>query len=185
MDLDIAKTRFAHLASSDQRSKTARFRDVFDSVDAAICAGVSLQTARDELANLGLDLNLNTFKVILRRLRKQRELVSSNHPESAAKNSPPRSGLDTVLTSATATTPASESTESTLITKQKPPQVAAAFPNRIEEPVGLPEDWRTCKPFKGMDKLLTREQKVERTEARDKIFNPSIYDTPLPSLKNT
>lgn len=85
MDLDIAKTRFAHLASSDQRSKTARFRDVFDSVDAAICAGVSLQTARDELANLGLDLNLNTFKVILRRLRKQRELVSSNHPESAAK----------------------------------------------------------------------------------------------------
>jgi len=182
MDLDIAKTRFAHLASSDQRSKTARFRDVFDSVDAAICAGVSLQTARDELANLGLDLNLNTFKVILRRLRKQRELVSSNHPESAAKNSPPRSGLDTVLPSATATIPISEPR---LITKQKPLQIAAAFPNRIEEPVGLPEDWRTCKPFKGMDKLLTREQKVERTEARDKIFNPSIYDTPLPSLKNT
>jgi len=60
------------LASSDGRSKAARFRDVFDDVQAALVAGATRDRVREELARHGLVFTHQTFNLMLARLRKER-----------------------------------------------------------------------------------------------------------------
>ena len=60
------------LASGNEfRSNTARLRDVFHEVEAAISAGVSRQKIVETLADAGLKMSLKTFEGTLYRIRKK------------------------------------------------------------------------------------------------------------------
>ena len=70
MDRDKAADRLRSLASdSGKRSKTAQLRDFFREIEGALEAGVSQATVLEELRALGLDVNPNTFRSTMRRLR--------------------------------------------------------------------------------------------------------------------
>jgi hypothetical protein len=70
MDRDEAADRLRQLATnSAKRSKSAQLRDVFREIEEAIDAGVSQGTILEELRAMGLDVNPNTFRSTLRRLR--------------------------------------------------------------------------------------------------------------------
>jgi hypothetical protein len=70
MDTAKAADRLRSLASdSTKRSTTALLQDVFLDIEAALRAGVSQVTILDELRALGLEVNSNTFRTTLRRLR--------------------------------------------------------------------------------------------------------------------
>ncbi len=65
--------RLRALAADDQnRSKTARVREVIDEIEAALAAGVSRQKVLDALAADGLVMTLRTFDTILKRIRQTR-----------------------------------------------------------------------------------------------------------------
>jgi hypothetical protein len=157
MDRTLVTERFAVLASSDSRSKMARFREVFPCIQAAIEAGVTRATARDELARLGLDLTYKTFTIYLDRVRKERaslgQVVSNAVGPKAASPDVPVRASDAGNTGQN-----------------------SVFGPPVRR--DLPDDWRTCKPFPGLSQLLTPEQKKERTAARDRKFDPSVYDPP-------
>lgn len=78
------------LATGDKaRSETARLRDVFDEVEAALSAGVSRAAVLDALHDQGFTMTLKSFESALYRIRKQREKTGqrstpSNQPEPAA-----------------------------------------------------------------------------------------------------
>jgi hypothetical protein len=70
MDRAQAAERLRRLASdSAKRSKAAQLRDVFREIEEALEAGVSQTTILDELRAMGLDVNPNTFRSTLHRLR--------------------------------------------------------------------------------------------------------------------
>ena len=70
MDRDKAADRLRSLASdSGKRSKTAQLRDFFREIEGALEAGVSQATVLEELRAMGLDVNPNTFRSTMRRLR--------------------------------------------------------------------------------------------------------------------
>ena len=78
MDRDKAAERLRHLATdSAKRSKSAQLEDIFHEIEGALEAGVSQATVLEELRALGLDVNPNTFRSTLRRLR-------TRHPETSA-----------------------------------------------------------------------------------------------------
>ena len=55
---------------NNKRSKAARFRDIYNEVEAAIKAGVSIETIHETARNNGLDLTLESFKTNLYRTRR-------------------------------------------------------------------------------------------------------------------
>jgi len=70
MDRAKAADRLRSLASdSAKRSKAAQLKDVFREIEAALEAGVSQGTILEELRAMGLDVNPNTFRSTMRRLR--------------------------------------------------------------------------------------------------------------------
>jgi hypothetical protein len=164
MNSELLKQRFAELANSDQRSKMARFRQAFPAIQAAIEAGVSRAKARDELANLGLDISYKTFTIYLDRVRIERK-SASNLPGTIAFDQQEITRSNSVVRTETKTVSADKPARSTVV-------------SGVSE---LPDDWLTCAPKPGFLELLTPEQKIARTKARDAIFDPSPYDTPLPS----
>ncbi len=65
--------RLRKLAADDQnKSKTARVREVIDEIEAALAAGVSRQKVLDALAADGLVMSMRTFDTILKRIRQTR-----------------------------------------------------------------------------------------------------------------
>lgn len=83
------------LAASDQhRSETARLRDVFDEIEAALKAGVSRRAILETLHKNGFTMNLRTFDTALYRIRRDR----SKHQPGPSETEPVRSddlaGLD-------------------------------------------------------------------------------------------
>jgi len=91
MDTDKAADRLRSLASDGaKRSKTAQLRDVFREIEAALEAGVSQATILEELRVMGLDVNPNTFRSTLRRLRTRRPEANAHAPLQRA---PMRSGF--------------------------------------------------------------------------------------------
>ncbi len=63
--------RLRKLAANDQnRSKTARVREVIDEIEAALAAGVSRQKVLDALAEDGLVMSMRTFETTLKRIRR-------------------------------------------------------------------------------------------------------------------
>lgn len=72
------------LATGDKsRSETARLRDVFGEVEAALSAGVSRAAVLEALHGQGFTLTLKSFESALYRIRQQRERVGQR-PASAA-----------------------------------------------------------------------------------------------------
>lgn len=62
------------LASGDKsRSETARLRDVFGEVEAALAAGVSRSAVLEALHREGFTMTLKSFESALYRIRKQRD----------------------------------------------------------------------------------------------------------------
>jgi hypothetical protein len=169
MDQQAVQKRFAALATSDERPRMARFREVFDHVAAALNAGVSRSRARDELASLGLDLSLNTFNVYYARIKRERpgRPPATGTALSQSGSLPPAPVMD----------PGKTSLQNGEL--QKSPENKKLFIDRSTTPEqrGLPADWRTCKLTSKQARLLTREEKTERRLARDKLFHPSPYDS--------
>ena len=85
MDRDKAADRLRSLASDTaKRSKAAQLRDVFREIEGALEAGVSQATILEELSEMGLDVNPNTFRSTLRRLRARRPEATAGMPLQAA-----------------------------------------------------------------------------------------------------
>jgi hypothetical protein len=147
--------------ASDGRSKTAQLRDVFDSVERAIRAGVRYAAIIEDLAQTGLVFTYQTFALTLKRLRRERGIVAraprSTRPESPAAET--RSG-------AMATSPG-QCVRSPIA------------------PVGarLPDDWLTADLTREQKRLLTPAQRSARADAVVKELWPNPFD-PVPPKKD-
>ena len=72
------------LATGDKaRSETARLRDVVDSVESALSAGVSRVAILDALHGQGFTMTLKSFESALYRIRKQREKAEQKTAQPA------------------------------------------------------------------------------------------------------
>ena len=75
------------LASDDtKRSKTARLREIIDTLEASIAAGVNRAAIVEKLAENGLEMTVATFNSELRRIRKKRGKPASNLSKADSKN---------------------------------------------------------------------------------------------------
>jgi len=73
-------------AQGNSRSKTARLREIFDEVEAAKAAGLSLKTIVDVLESRGLKFNLETFVNIRHRIKNERRNGKQNSAQKVNKN---------------------------------------------------------------------------------------------------
>lgn len=81
--------RLRALATDDSnKSKSARLREVYDDVEAALRAGVPRSKVVEELAALGLELTLSTFDTTLQRLRRKKRGEAKNPPEGRLETTP-------------------------------------------------------------------------------------------------
>ncbi len=84
MDKEAINKRLKELANTSKRSKAARLRDVLESVETALAAGVSRASILEELNKNGLDMSLLTFETTMKRLRKKsREKTATTLAKSA------------------------------------------------------------------------------------------------------
>lgn len=84
MDKIEASARLRALATGDKlRTDTARLRDVFDDVEAALNAGVSRVNVLAELQKLGYTMTLASFKSALQRIRKEKNKEVKTVPQAA------------------------------------------------------------------------------------------------------
>lgn len=136
--------------------------------------GMSYARARDELAQLGLDLKLKTFSAFLARIRKERSLM---RPTIAQRqNSGPTASRVEVDAPGQAANPvAAQDAASTRPAMHERRQMA---------PVGarLPDDWLTANLTREQKRLLTPEQRRARADAMVKDLWPNPFD-PVPPSK--
>lgn len=69
----VAEALNALATSNENRSKTARLRDVFDEVERALDAGVRREVVLQSLNDNGLDMGMKSFESAIYRLRKERK----------------------------------------------------------------------------------------------------------------
>lgn len=158
MDNAAFREHFAAFAAKTERSIAARFRDAFEGIEIALAAGVTRAQARDELARLGLDINQNTFNVLLMRVRKERLKAPDKQPRL------------TVRDSAATLENRSSNHEQQKSVLQSSERVTRG------EMTQLPDDWLTAELTPAQSRTLSPEQKERRRKARDKLFHPSPYD---------
>jgi hypothetical protein len=151
--------RLAALAKGANRSFAARFRDVYDDIQAAIDAGVSRAQARDELAASGIDMPQNTFNSLLVRVRKERSKIKVSDVDVSGNTA--RHIVSALPTTSSTSTNSQRDNANLLIRRDE---------------IELPEDWRTAELPPEVSRSLTPTQKAERTKARDKMYHPSPYD---------
>lgn len=82
---DISARLRALATDEKRRPETARLRDVFDDVEAALKAGVPQADVLAELHQGGFKMTLASFKSALQRIRKERK-ASAPDLKSAEKN---------------------------------------------------------------------------------------------------
>ena len=70
--LEVAQGLHAKAADDSTRSKASRLREVIDSVETALNAGVSRSEVIKELSSHGLVFTLRTFETTLGRIREKR-----------------------------------------------------------------------------------------------------------------
>ena len=122
------------LATGDKaRSETARLRDVVDSVESALSAGVSRVAILDALHGQGFTMTLKSFESALYRIRKQREKAG----QKIAQPAPAPSASAAVIQSAP-------------VSVSQPEEVAPV----VSEPVG--DD------LSGLDKKQRRERLADQ-----------------------
>jgi hypothetical protein len=134
--------------SADSRSKTARLRDVFEQVEAALDAGVSRAQVLEELNRDGFEMTLASFKSALQRIRKE-NAASLRAVGSAHTNVP--AGQEQYV--------------------PKSSDVGI----RHSEPVSLPHDWMQAKLTPAQNRLLTPAQRRARTDAQAAQFFPNRF----------
>jgi hypothetical protein len=82
--------RLRALATDDKRRpETARLRDVFDDVEAALKARVPQAVVLEELRSLGYSMTMASFKSALQRIRKERtnsQQDSTSQPATPGEN---------------------------------------------------------------------------------------------------
>ncbi|CAM2162449.1 conserved hypothetical protein [Paraburkholderia sacchari] len=192
MDALIAVQRAQRLdalaAASDGRSKTAQLRDVFESVERAIRSGVRYAAIIQELAATGLVFTYQTFALTLKRIRRERGIVSRLTRASQAETGPAVSrtpadvpGQAANPVSAERGVPDSDTGAATAVAAARP----AVRERRPIAPVGekLPDDWLTAELTREQKRLLTHEQRVARAEATVKSLWPNPFD-PVPPEKD-
>jgi len=69
-----------------KRSKAARLRDIIDTIEDSIAAGVNRAAIVEKLCENGLEMTVATFNSELRRIRKNRGKPSSNLSKADSKN---------------------------------------------------------------------------------------------------
>jgi uncharacterized membrane protein YukC len=87
------------------RSKAARLRDIIDTVEAILAAGVPRASVVKKLSEHGLEMTLGTFNTELQRIRKKRGKPSAS-PSNSSKSEPNKAKASTVQES-----PKNEKTE--------------------------------------------------------------------------
>jgi hypothetical protein len=147
-------------SSAKHRSETARLNDVFDEVENALGMGVKRAAVLETLHTHGFTMTLRSFESALSRLRKRRAGMVRQ-----AK----------LTTDQTATTTESLPVNDHPLTPQR--TIEHGVPVDRQEIRGtLPDDWKTGPLTPEQVRLLTPEQKRQRTEARQRAQFPSIYD---------
>ncbi|WP_157656026.1 hypothetical protein [Burkholderia ubonensis] len=86
-DSDLSAQLRALTKSPDQRSQTARLRDVLPDVEAAIAAGVRHEHILNTLHNGGFTFTMSGFKQALRRLRARSERAPAGRDDSSTRRS--------------------------------------------------------------------------------------------------
>ena len=79
------------LASDEtKRSKAARLRDIFDTVEATLATGVAIKEVVKKLSEHGIDMSIGSFKNEMHRIRKKRGKPSASlskpEPKKAASS---------------------------------------------------------------------------------------------------
>lgn len=187
MTAQIAAERAQRLdalsVASDGRSKTSQLRDVFDSVERAIQAGVRYAAIIDDLAQTGLVFTYQTFALTLKRLRRERGIVArasrSTRPESRRALSQTAKAPSTEVDQAPASSPIAET---------RPAAGATSPSQRVRRPIApvgarLPDDWLTADLTREQKRLLTPAQRSARAEAVVKELWPNPFD-PVPHKKD-
>ena len=81
------------LASDEtKRSKAARLRDIFDTVETTLATGVSIKEVVKKLSEHGIDMSIGSFKNEMHRIRKKRGKPSA----SLSKSEPNKAKASTV-----------------------------------------------------------------------------------------
>jgi|ThiBio_inoc_biof_1041523.scaffolds.fasta_scaffold00229_41 hypothetical protein len=83
MDKNSVAEALRALAGGEGRSETARLRDVFGEVEAALAAGVSRSAILQTLHEQGFTMTAKSFESALYRLRKQRAAGQLGKPNAA------------------------------------------------------------------------------------------------------
>ena len=187
MTAQIAAERAQRLdalsVASDDRSKTAQLRDVFDSVERAIRAGVRYAAIIEDLAQTGLVFTYQTFALTLKRLRRERGIVARASRSTRAESIP--------ALGQPAKAPAAEATQSPAsspVTEANSGAVTASPSQRARSPIApvgerLPNDWLTADLTREQKRLLTPAQRRARADAVVKEFFPNPFD-PIPPKKD-
>ncbi|MCW3609097.1 hypothetical protein [Burkholderia cenocepacia] len=182
MDAQISAQRAQRLdalsAASDGRSKTAQLRDVFDSVERAIRAGVRYTAIIQDLAATGLEFTYQTFALTLKRIRRERGIVA--RPSQAARPE----ARPVVSRTEEEPHPSPAPVVATATDAGAAPDTATPVPagreRRVIGPVGakLPDDWLTADLTREQKRLLTPDQRRARADAVVKSLWPNPFDPP-------
>ncbi|MCA7941761.1 hypothetical protein [Burkholderia cepacia] len=181
MDAQISAQRAQRLdalsAASDGRSKTAQLRDVFDSVERAIRAGVRYTAIIQDLAATGLEFTYQTFALTLKRIRRERGIVARPSQAARAEVRPVVSRTEEAPHPSPA--PAATATDAGAA-PDMPTPVPAVRERRAIAPVGakLPDDWLTADLTRDQKRLLTPDQRRARADAVVKSLWPNPFDPP-------
>lgn len=71
MDNNNISERLKALAKGENRSATARLRDVFNDIEAALKAGARRKDVHHELQKSGFDISFASFELAIYRIRKE------------------------------------------------------------------------------------------------------------------
>ncbi len=77
------------------RSKAARLRDIIDTVEAILAAGVTRASVVKKLSEHGIEMTLGTFNTELQRIRKKRGKPSAS-PSNPSKSEPNKAKASTL-----------------------------------------------------------------------------------------
>ncbi|MEX3614127.1 MAG: hypothetical protein VB141_10350 [Burkholderia gladioli] len=185
MDAQISVQRAQRLdalsAASDGRSKTAQLRDVFDSVERAIRAGVRYAAIIQDLAATGLEFTYQTFALTLKRIRRERGIVT--RPSQAAR--PETRPVVRRAEEAPNPSPAHAGDAGSAPDTSAPPPTVRERRPIAPIPIGtkLPDDWLTADLTREQTRLLTFQQKLARAEAKTKELWTNPFD-PVPPKKD-
>jgi len=183
MDAQISAQRAQRLdalsAASDGRSKTAQLRDVFDSVERAIRAGVRYTAIIQDLAATGLEFTYQTFALTVKRIRRERGIVI-RHSQAARAEARPVVGR-----TEEAPHPSSAPADNSGATPDQATSVPAVHERRMIAPVGakLPDNWLTADLTREQKRLLTPAQRRARADELVKSLWPNPFD-PVPPKRD-